>query len=143
MKIALNLLRSALFVLAALFTLASCSKKSDEINPDAGAELEGTYTVSKIRVVATGQEGTVPAGNVIAIEVTRVSETEVDLLVAQSSNGQLTGSSTVEGIELRRSGRSVNLFDAAGNQQGTYQDGTLELTVRQPSGVVVTLVGKK
>lgn len=143
MKTQLNSLRPLLFALAALFMLAACGKKSDDVNPDAGAELEGVYTVSKVRVVATGQEGTVPAGNVIAIEVTRVSETEVDVLVAQSSNGQLTGSSTIEGIELRRSGRSVGLYDANGTQQGTYQDGTLELTVRQASGVVVTLVGKK
>lgn len=139
-----NNLRSVLFALTAVLALASCSKKSEDvINPDAGAELEGIYTVSQIRLTSTGQVGSVPAGNQISIGIERVSETEVNLGVEQVKTGQNPETSVVEGIELRRSGRAVGLYDAAGNQQGTYENGTLELTITEASGRALTFIARK
>lgn len=139
-------LRYFFIAFASLSILASCSKKSDDaVNPDVGAELAGSYNVTKVRM-ANGQMGTVQAGFTKTIRLTRVSETQVDLTLRFEQPGK--SPLTVEFkeyIELKRSGRTTNLYAPDGvSQIGSYNDGTIELKVNDTSdGFEGTFFGQK
>ncbi|MBC7891617.1 MAG: hypothetical protein H7Y12_05330 [Sphingobacteriaceae bacterium] len=139
-----NSLRPVLFALVALFALASCGKKTeDAVNPDAGAEIAGTYTVTQSRLT-NGSTVNVPAGNSITITLSRVSETQVSLSLRIAQAGQTPQILTPGGnLDLKRSGRAIDLFAPDGSQVATYNDGTLELDFEDGTGLDVTLIGKK
>lgn len=130
-----------LLPLYALLVLASCNKKSDELNPDSGAEVAGTYTVSQFRNPA-GQVGNITNAT-ITITVTRVNENQVTASFRTVPNGQAPRITEVPGlIDLERSGNTITLVAFDGSELATYTSGTLEFTSEDP-GMPGTFIGKK
>ncbi len=130
-------LRFFLIALAVPFMLASCSKSSDEVNPDLGVRVSGSYAFS--RVIIDGKESPIEQSNITGgAIIDRLTETTVkvnfDFKVATSrtqgfvDNVILTdaGNGEVElnkdGFNLGRYGKNVvslkvNLTNSAGAQQ--------------------------
>lgn len=137
-------LKISFVLLLSLFVFASCSKKEEAINPDAGAEIAGTYTITKVRY-PDGTMGNVQAGYTKKVYLVRVSETEVDLSIENGVPGQTPEIlHSNETAKLKRSGQTITLNSTAGDQVGTYTGGTLELKVLDvPSGQTGTFIGTR
>lgn len=134
-------LRFFLIALLSVFVLASCSKKSDELNPDSGIEVAGTYSVNQFRTPA-GQVGTI-TGAAFTIIVTRVNESQVTIALRSVPTGQSPRVINVPGtVDLEQSGNTINFFVSDGSQVATYTGGTLELDFEDPT-MTGTFIAKK
>lgn len=130
-------------LMLSLLVFAACSKKTDDaINPDSGAEVAGTYNVTKIRQ-DDGTMLTVQPGYTKTVQLIRLSETEVDVSLTLGEPGKapvtLNGN---EAIDLKRSGQTINLVAKNGSQLGSYTAKTLELKLTQ-AGQSGTFIGTK
>ena len=131
-----------LFLIALTFVLTSCGKKTEDVvNPDAGAQVAGSYSADRIRT-PTGQIGAI-TGAKLTILVTRLNETQVTLALRSVPTGK--ASQTIEfpgSVDLKRSGKVIDFILSDGSKVGNYNDGTLELEYEDPT-LAGTLIGKK
>lgn len=140
-------LRFFFIALVSLSTLASCSKKSeDDVNPDLGARIAGTYTFT--RVVIDGKESPIEQSNLTGEAVVeRLSESSarvtMDFKVAASRT-----QGTLDNVGLTDSGSGEVELTKDGFNLGRHTKNTVYLKVNLTNTLngtqqAIVLIGTK
>lgn len=120
-------LKLSLVLFLSLLVFASCTKKEDAVNPDAGVEVSGTYTVTQLRT-DDGKTYSIQPGYTKKIEVVRLSETKVDLTIEFNEPNKTPNRVHVtDAVTLNRSGQIITLHTPSGDQVGEYSARIIQL----------------
>ncbi len=139
-----------LFALA-MATLAACSKK-DDVAPDAGTIVAGTYTLNYFRVDSAGTfqdslnlpvtfQGITISGSIIA---TRISPTVDSLTVILRQTGETDENAPLGRVDLQTNGTAHDLY--VGSRKVGTSDGTnitIDTDPGQQGGYRYIFRGKK
>lgn len=138
----MKMTRSSFVLLVSLATLAACSKKTDDLTPDAGAEVAGRYSVTQLRT-DDGKTYSIQTGYSKTMEVVRLSETTIDLtLEFNEPNKTPNRVHITDPVTLKRSGQLITLHAPSGAQVGEYSAKILQLKFTE-NGQQGTMIGTK
>lgn len=135
-------LKHSLVLFLSVVVFASCSKKEDAINPDAGVEVSGTYVVTQLRT-DDGKTYSIQPGYTKKIEVVRLSETQVDLTFEFNEPNKTPNRVHItDAVTLNRSGQIITLHAPSGTQVGEYSAKVIQVKFVE-DGQAGTFIGTK
>ena len=120
-------LKHSLILLLSVVVFASCSKKEDAVNPDAGVEVSGTYTVTQLRT-DDGKTYSIQPGYTKKIEVVRLSENKIDMTIEFNEPNKTPNRVHItDAVTLNRAGQIITLHTPSGDQVGEYSARIIQL----------------
>ena len=126
------LMKNLLIALLLLLTVAGClPKKKDAVTPAAEPELAGSYRVSQLTLGATTVTFPNSAGSSATAVVSRLSDTQIGLIVNVAANGATTPNNFGTLTTKKASGQNYDVIDPSNNARiGTINgtDFTLDFT---------------